>query len=135
MLPWPAEHLRACNDDEVGVRSTDLLPDPVGSPQARLANLRARRLAMSGLWLGYLALSFPIGREGGPILCPFRRLTARSCPLCGLTRSIRLALTGHWSKSLRAHPLGPLALVLCSGWLAMAQPKEVSQPWQLLSES
>ncbi|MGE3664208.1 MAG: DUF2752 domain-containing protein [Pseudonocardia sp.] len=46
-----------------------------------------------------------------PTACPYRRLTRRPCPLCGLTRSVGLTLTGQVRRSAATHPLGPLVVL------------------------
>ncbi len=51
---------------------------------------------------------------GGPILCPYRRLTGRSCPACGTTRSIAALVRGDLRGCVAAHPLGPLNALLAT---------------------
>lgn len=49
-----------------------------------------------------------------PTACPFRRLTGRRCPFCGLTGAVGAALRGQVRRSLELHPLGlPVAVGLC----------------------
>jgi hypothetical protein len=45
-------------------------------------------------------------------LCPFYWLTARPCPLCGITRAFCALAKGHWTEAIRFHALSPLAFVL-----------------------
>ena len=45
-------------------------------------------------------------------LCPFYWLTARPCPLCGITRAFCALAKGHWSLAFRFHALSPLALIM-----------------------
>ncbi|MGH9169764.1 MAG: DUF2752 domain-containing protein [Acidimicrobiales bacterium] len=66
-----------------------------------------------------------------PVLCPFRLLTGHRCPLCGLTTSVGLLVHGHPAAALRSHPIGPLAVAICAGWLAVSKPAKESQPWLL----
>ncbi|HET7169467.1 MAG TPA: DUF2752 domain-containing protein [Candidatus Limnocylindrales bacterium] len=54
----------------------------------------------------------------GPVICPFRRISGRPCPACGLTRSWRAALRLHGRDSVRHHPLGWLALA-AAAWFAL----------------
>jgi hypothetical protein len=41
-------------------------------------------------------------------MCPFRILTGRRCPLCGLTRASHALTRGDIRGMLAAHPLAPL---------------------------
>jgi hypothetical protein len=45
-------------------------------------------------------------------LCPFYWLTARPCPLCGITRAFCALAKGHWSQAIHFHALSPLAFVM-----------------------
>ena len=45
-------------------------------------------------------------------LCPFYCLTARPCPLCGLTRAFCALAKGHWTQAIHFHALSPLAFVM-----------------------
>ena len=42
--------------------------------------------------------------------CTFRDMTGKSCPTCGLTRSLHAATHGHVSEAVLFHPFGPLIL-------------------------
>ena len=50
--------------------------------------------------------------DGGPVVCPFRRVTGRRCPACGLTRSTARTLHADLEGAFRLHPLGPLVVTL-----------------------
>ncbi len=62
--------------------------------------------------------------EDGPITCPFRLLTGRRCPLCGMTRATLRLARHDVAGALHLHPLAPLVLALVFGvtmaWLACA---------------
>ena len=45
-------------------------------------------------------------------LCPFYWLTARPCPLCGITRAFCALAKGHWTQAIQFHALSPLAFVM-----------------------
>lgn len=45
-------------------------------------------------------------------LCPFYWLTARPCPLCGITRAFCALAKGHWTQAVHFHALSPLAFVM-----------------------
>jgi len=45
-------------------------------------------------------------------LCPFYWLTARPCPLCGITRAFCALAKGHWAQAIHLHALSPLAFVM-----------------------
>jgi hypothetical protein len=53
-----------------------------------------------------------------PVLCPFRRVTGRPCPACGLTRSWQAAAHGRARESVAHHPLG-LAVMGVTVWWAV----------------
>ncbi len=61
--------------------------------------------ALAGLYALFAAL-VPV--ERGPTICPFRIVTGRRCPLCGLTRASRALTRGDIRGMLRLHPLTPL---------------------------
>jgi hypothetical protein len=67
--------------------------------------------ALAALYALYATLA-PV--ERGPTVCPFRIVTQRRCPLCGLTRATRALSRGHLRQ---AHALHPLVLPL---WAAFA---------------
>lgn len=49
-----------------------------------------------------------------PTLCPYRQLTRRRCPFCGMTGAVGAALRGDVRRAARLHPLGlPVAVGLC----------------------
>lgn len=54
-----------------------------------------------------------------PTLCPFRLLTGRACPTCGLGRSLLACWSGDLALGLRHHPAGPAVLVAAAA-LALA---------------
>lgn len=80
---------------------------------------------------------------GGPVLCPFRRLTGLPCPACGLTRSWTAALHGRPGASLRFHPLGIVTLAVAAAYAAHADERTGPVPgrqgerpgdaWQVLA--
>ena len=45
-------------------------------------------------------------------LCPFYWLTARPCPLCGITRAFFALAKVHWTQAIQFHALSPLAFVM-----------------------
>ena len=45
-------------------------------------------------------------------LCPFYWLTARPCPLCGITRAFCALAKGHWTQAIHFHALSPLAFIM-----------------------
>jgi hypothetical protein len=50
-----------------------------------------------------------------PVLCPYRRITGRRCPACGLTGAVGSALRGDPRRATAQHPLGvPVSLALCA---------------------
>jgi hypothetical protein len=56
--------------------------------------------------------------QDGPVLCPFRRITGRPCPSCGLTRSWQATAHLRPGEGIRSHPLGPASLIGAL-WLAV----------------
>lgn len=74
----------------------------------------------------YVALAVIAGGRGiGPI-CPFLRLTGHSCPLCGTSRAIALAVRGRWSESWAMHPLGLLPAT-CSVFWSLTRARKQSR--------
>ncbi|MFN2496273.1 MAG: DUF2752 domain-containing protein [Pseudonocardiaceae bacterium] len=55
----------------------------------------------------YVVVAWWAGRRDLPVVCPYRRLTGRRCPACGLTRSIACVLRGELRCAVAEHPLGP----------------------------
>jgi hypothetical protein len=55
--------------------------------------------------IGYVVVAGVAG-GAGPVVCPFRLVTGRRCPLCGTSRAVALAVRGRWRRSLATHPLG-----------------------------
>jgi len=81
--------------------------------EVRLAMLfgRARAfLAAAALFALFWWLSPP--EEPSFHLCPFYWLTARPCPLCGITRAFCALAKGHWAQAIHFHALSPLAFVM-----------------------
>ena len=82
----------------------------------RVDRSAARRLLC---WYGAFAMLAP----GLPALpCPFRRLTGRPCPACGLTTAVSAALHGRVRHAATLHRLGPVtaAAVLAAGVTTVA---------------
>ncbi len=74
--------------------------------------------AVAGLaWLVCLGEAVS-GREPGVTLCPFKLLTGRPCPGCGMGHAVVAAMRGDWAASFDYHPLGLPLLVLWTAWLA-----------------
>lgn len=65
-------------------------------------DLSAARLLLCGY--GLFAL---VGARLPSPRCPYRRLTGRRCPACGLTGSVAAALRGRIRHAAAIHPLGP----------------------------
>ena len=51
--------------------------------------------------------------------CPIRALVGHPCPACGLTRALRLALTGDFGGATRIHPLVWIVVPFVCAWLAI----------------
>jgi hypothetical protein len=74
------------------------------------AALRWRILAAASLFAFFWWLSPP--DQPSFHLCPFYWLTARPCPLCGITRAFCALAKGHWTQAIHFHALSPLAFVM-----------------------
>lgn len=72
------------------------------------------------LWAGYVLAAVVADRHSWPTVCPFRLLTHRRCPLCGLTRSTNAMLRGKVADAFREHRAGPLLVLGTAAWLAAA---------------
>ena len=58
-----------------------------------------------------------------PVLCPFRRMTGRPCPACGLSRSCQAVAHGRLVEAFELHPVGPLAFT-ATAWFAVDDAAE-----------
>lgn len=72
------------------------------------------------------------GREPNVTLCPFKLLTGRPCPGCGMGRAVVAAMRGNLAASFSYHPLGLPLLVLWTSWLGwglanLARGREFSE--------
>ena len=73
--------------------------------------LRSRALAATLLGVG--AAQIALAMTGLPTWqCPLLKTTGIPCAGCGLTRSIREALRGHWGESLRLHAFGVISIAV-----------------------
>ncbi len=62
-----------------------------------------------------------------PTLCPYRLLTSRPCPGCGLTRAMVLAVHGDMTQARRSHPAAPWV----AGWcVAQATMRLLLAAWK-----
>ncbi len=77
-------------------------------------------MSLRGVAVSILALALLPGHglPGPTWACPFLRLTGRSCPACGLTRSWRAAGRLRGRDSIRYHPLGIVTLA-GAAWVAL----------------
>ncbi len=60
-------------------------------------------------------------------VCPFRALTGRLCPLCGLTHAVFALAKGHVADALHWNALSPLAILLLAG--AAWNPPWMARVW------
>jgi hypothetical protein len=71
--------------------------------------------------------------HAGPTVCPFRLVTGRPCPACGITRSWSAATRLDVRDSLAWHPLGiPTvvgALALAAGLAPTSLDEPVARRW------
>jgi hypothetical protein len=92
----------------VGGRVGRYVRAPAGEPGTRRA---AAEVLLA------LALASPVAARNDVVLCPFRALTGRRCPFCGLTRSLAALTRGRLRESVAAHPLGPVLALAAAGCL------------------
>ncbi|GAA4812819.1 hypothetical protein GCM10023200_58250 [Actinomycetospora chlora] len=64
-----------------------------------------------GVAAAYVGVAAVAGGRRGPTVCPYRLLTRRSCPACGLTRSIGRASRLDLAGARAHHPAGAALLV------------------------
>ncbi len=57
-----------------------------------------------------LVVSMTVSPEAIPdvVVCPFRWLTGKLCPLCGMTHAFSAIGHGEYMRALTYNPLGPL---------------------------
>ncbi|MGH9277112.1 MAG: DUF2752 domain-containing protein [Acidimicrobiales bacterium] len=91
----------------------------------REPEVRALRRAAGIVLAGGALVSVVPGRL--PVVCPFRRLTGRPCPLCGMTTSVVRAIRLQPVQSVHAHPLG-LPVALAAAGLVIARPDRLRVP-------
>jgi len=77
-------------------------------PFAAVAGLAYAALAAQAAW------GLP---PAGVTNCPFKLLTGRDCPGCGMGHALVYAMRGDWRASLHAHPLGLPVLAVWTAWL------------------
>lgn len=66
------------------------------------------------------AVAVPPGMVGGgPVLCPFLRLTGLPCPTCGMTRAWVALGHGDWSSAVHLNPLTPVVFGTVLVWLVV----------------
>jgi hypothetical protein len=82
-------------------------------------------MSLRGVAASIVALAFvpSVATARGPLLCPFRRVTGRPCPACGLTRSWQAAAHGRARESLAHHPFG-LVTLAGAAWFALDDDSE-----------
>ena len=86
---------------------------------------------VAGALLG-IAVVWPRLPAHRPLACPFRAITGRPCPLCGMTRAVVAAMHGHLLESLRFNPAGVLVVVLALALLAGLRVDRVRiPPWTI----
>src|ERR1700694_5572974 len=84
---------------------------------------RTSLAALAGLYALFAAVA-PVERV--PIACPFRRVTGRRCPLCGLTRATRALTRGEVGRARELHRLAPLLWAgTVAGLCAMPSAKDL----------
>lgn len=71
---------------------------------ATAPSLRLRDRVLAPLVLGAAAIAL-LAIGSLPATCPLRVLARVPCPSCGLTRALRLALSGDLAGAARMHPL------------------------------
>ena len=92
------------------------------TPQIPRARAFVRWSLLGSLGSSYVAYAAWAHARTLPTFCPFRRLTGRRCPLCGLTTATGHLLHGDWHAAQRAHRFAPfiwLGALLWYGWMAV----------------
>ncbi len=82
------------------------------------------RAMVAGWAVAAFGLSFVVGGEDGPALCPYRRCTGGYCPGCGATRAASRLTRGDVGAAFAANPVAALIGLQCAlamGWI-MLQP-------------
>lgn len=86
-----------------------------GCPCSASGRCTERRVRLGRLGLAVAMLgAFPVAHALTPLilrdaipLCPFRILTGKPCPFCGVTRAIALATHARWREAFLMNPLWP----------------------------
>ena len=79
-----------------------------------------RRLAAAALVAS--AVVPPHILRDGPVICPFRAVTGRPCPACGMTRSWSAMSHGQVREAGRHHLFGPITFVAALAIVARGEP-------------
>lgn len=64
------------------------------------------------------AVQAACGAGESVVICPFRLLTGRRCPGCGMGHAVVAAMRGDFAASFHYHPLGIAVLAVWTAWLA-----------------
>jgi hypothetical protein len=62
--------------------------------------------------VAYVGAAAVAGGRRGPTVCPYRLLTRRPCPVCGLTRALGRASRLDLAGARAHHAAGPVVLVV-----------------------
>lgn len=76
---------------------------------------------LAALFGSYAVFAVVAPVDRGPTICPFRLVTWRRCPLCGLTRATHAPARGRVRESLSLHRLAPLFWVGVVVWFVASR--------------
>lgn len=82
-------------------------------------------------WLACAAQAV-LGIPEGLTFCPFKLVTGRDCPGCGMGHAVVYAMRGDFARSFHSHPLGAPLLAVWTAWLLWkgAQALGLARPWR-----
>jgi hypothetical protein len=85
-------------------------------PPLPLAIRFKRFISFIALGMGFLVYAQLTYQRNLPIMCPYRRITGKRCPFCGLTTATGHLLHGKPRQMAQSNPFTPWYLLAVFAW-------------------